>query len=139
MANVKTFGEKIADVLIEDGFVTRERLDELLEESKKAGIRLQKYLIEKSIVSEQDMSVCLGRVLNTPPINLGRISIPQEIAELVPREIARNHKPSLMVGTPSFFWGYLRKSEAGDFESLRIALVGADPGRGQSLHSVLRV
>lgn len=41
-------------------------------------------------------------------------------------EIARNHKPSLMVGTPSFFWGYLRKSEAGDFESLRIALVGAD-------------
>lgn len=41
-------------------------------------------------------------------------------------EIARNHKPSLMVGTPSFFWGYLRKSEPGDFESLRIALVGAD-------------
>lgn len=41
-------------------------------------------------------------------------------------EIARNHKPSLMVGTPSFFWGYLRKSESGDFESLRIALVGAD-------------
>jgi len=41
-------------------------------------------------------------------------------------EIARNHKPSLMVGTPSFFWGYLRKSDPGDFASLRIALVGAD-------------
>ena len=41
-------------------------------------------------------------------------------------EIARNHKPTLMVGTPSFFWGYLRKSEPGDFDSLRIALVGAD-------------
>ncbi len=40
--------------------------------------------------------------------------------------IARDHKPTLMVGTPSFFWGYLRKSEPGDFESLRIALCGAD-------------
>ena len=41
-------------------------------------------------------------------------------------EIARDHKPTLMVGTPSFFWGYLRKSEKGDFDSLRIAMVGAD-------------
>jgi acyl-[acyl-carrier-protein]-phospholipid O-acyltransferase/long-chain-fatty-acid--[acyl-carrier-protein] ligase len=40
--------------------------------------------------------------------------------------IAREHRPTLMVGTPSFFWGYLRKSEPGDFESLRIALCGAD-------------
>jgi acyl-[acyl-carrier-protein]-phospholipid O-acyltransferase/long-chain-fatty-acid--[acyl-carrier-protein] ligase len=40
--------------------------------------------------------------------------------------IAREHKPTLMVGTPSFFWGYLRKSEPGDFDSLRIALCGAD-------------
>ncbi len=41
-------------------------------------------------------------------------------------EIVRDHRATLMVGTPSFFWGYLRKSEPGDFDSLRIALVGAD-------------
>ena len=41
-------------------------------------------------------------------------------------EIVRDHKATLMVGTPSFFWGYLKKSEKGDFDSLRIALVGAD-------------
>ena len=41
-------------------------------------------------------------------------------------EIVRDHKATLMVGTPSFFWGYLKKSEKGDFKSLRIALVGAD-------------
>ena len=41
-------------------------------------------------------------------------------------EIARDAQPTLMVGTPSFFWGYLRKSEQGDFKSLRIALCGAD-------------
>jgi acyl-[acyl-carrier-protein]-phospholipid O-acyltransferase/long-chain-fatty-acid--[acyl-carrier-protein] ligase len=41
-------------------------------------------------------------------------------------EIVRDHKATFMVGTPAFFWGYLRKSEVGDFDSLRIVLVGAD-------------
>jgi len=41
-------------------------------------------------------------------------------------EIVKREKPSLMVGTPSFYWGYLRKSEPGDFSSLRVALCGAD-------------
>ncbi|MFW2368205.1 MAG: AMP-binding protein [Desulforhopalus sp.] len=40
--------------------------------------------------------------------------------------IVREHKATFLVGTPSFFWGYLRKSEKGDFDSLRIALTGAD-------------
>jgi acyl-[acyl-carrier-protein]-phospholipid O-acyltransferase/long-chain-fatty-acid--[acyl-carrier-protein] ligase len=32
----------------------------------------------------------------------------------------------LIGGTPSFFKGYIRKSEPGDFQSIRIALTGAD-------------
>jgi len=41
-------------------------------------------------------------------------------------DIVREEKPTLMVGTPAFFWGYLRKSEPGDFDSLRLMLAGAD-------------
>jgi acyl-[acyl-carrier-protein]-phospholipid O-acyltransferase/long-chain-fatty-acid--[acyl-carrier-protein] ligase len=40
--------------------------------------------------------------------------------------IVREEKVSLMVGTPSFFFGYLRQSEPGDFSSLRVAVAGAD-------------
>ncbi len=40
--------------------------------------------------------------------------------------IAREEKPSIMVGTPSFFWGYLQKSEPGDFKTLRLMVAGAD-------------
>lgn len=40
--------------------------------------------------------------------------------------IVREHQPTLMVGTPSFLWGYLRKSEPGDFDSVRLAVCGAD-------------
>ncbi|MCK4922263.1 MAG: AMP-binding protein [Bacteroidales bacterium] len=41
-------------------------------------------------------------------------------------DIARDEKPTIMVGTPSFFWGYLQKSEPGDFKSLRLMVAGAD-------------
>jgi len=40
--------------------------------------------------------------------------------------IARKEKPTIMVGTPSFFWGYLHKSEPGDFKTLRLMVAGAD-------------
>lgn len=41
-------------------------------------------------------------------------------------KIARDEKPTIMVGTPSFYWGYLQKSDPGDFKSLRIMVAGAD-------------
>lgn len=40
--------------------------------------------------------------------------------------IIREEKPTLMFGTPSFFWGYVKKSEKGDFDSIRLAVCGAD-------------
>lgn len=40
--------------------------------------------------------------------------------------IIREDKPSMVVGTPAFFWGYLNRSKPGDFESVRIAVSGAD-------------
>ncbi len=40
--------------------------------------------------------------------------------------VIREEKPTIMTSTPSFYWGYLRKSEDGDFKSIKYAIVGAD-------------
>ncbi|HSU55094.1 MAG TPA: ATPase, T2SS/T4P/T4SS family [Candidatus Dormibacteraeota bacterium] len=92
MPPVKTFGERIADALVEDGLLSARQVEELLEQQKKEGTRLLKLILEKAYVSEQDMTVSIGRVLNTPPINLPRINIAIEVADLVPRELAHTHK-----------------------------------------------
>ncbi len=92
MPPVKSFGERIADALLEDGLLTARQIEELTEQQKQGGTRLLKLILEKAYVSEQDMAVCMGRVLNTPPINLARIAIPLDIADLLPREVAQNHK-----------------------------------------------
>jgi type IV pilus assembly protein PilB len=92
MPPVKSFGERIADALVEDGLLTGRQIEELLEQQKKGGVRVLKLILEKAYVTEQDMAVSMGRVLNTPPINLSRISIPAEIADLLPREVSHNYK-----------------------------------------------
>ena len=92
MPPVKTFGERIADALVEDGLLTQKQVEELLEQQKKQGTRLLKLVVEKNYISEIDMVVSMGRVLNTPPINLSRIAIPQDLAALIPKEVSRNHK-----------------------------------------------
>ena len=92
MAKVKSFGERIADALVEDGLLSARQIEELLEQQKRGGARLIKLIVDKSYVSEQDLAVSMGRVLNVPPINLARVSIPPEVVELLPRDTAHNYK-----------------------------------------------
>jgi type IV pilus assembly protein PilB len=92
MPPVKSFGERIADALVEDGLLTLAQIEELLERQKKEGTRLLKLVIELAYVTDQDLAVSMGRVLNTPPVNLSRAAIPPDIADLVPRTMANNHK-----------------------------------------------
>ena len=92
MAKVKSFGERIADALVEDGLLGANQVEELLEQQKKEGARLVKLIVEKAYVSEQDLAVCMGRVLNVTPVNVPRVGISPELLELIPREMAHNHK-----------------------------------------------
>jgi type IV pilus assembly protein PilB len=92
MAKIKSFGERIADALVEDGLLSQNQVEELLEQQKKEGARLVKLIIEKSYVSEQDLAVSMGRVLNVPPINIARLNLLPDLVELIPRETAHNHK-----------------------------------------------
>ena len=94
MAKIKSFAERIADALVEDGLLSANQIEELLDRQKKEGARLVKLLIDKDkqYVSPDDLAVCMGRVLNVSPINLPRISILPDVLELVPRDTAHNHK-----------------------------------------------
>jgi type IV pilus assembly protein PilB len=92
MTKVKSFGERIADALVEDGLLTDRQIVELLEQQKKEGARLIKLIIDKAYVSEQDLAVSMGRVLNVSPINLARVSILPDVVELLPRDTTFNYK-----------------------------------------------
>jgi type IV pilus assembly protein PilB len=90
--SAKSFGERIAHVLIEDGIITQAQLEEAMALQKKQGGRLLKLLIDKKYVTEEDMVISTGRCLDTPPINLSKVSVPADVLDLIPRELARNYK-----------------------------------------------
>jgi len=101
MSPVKSFGERIADALIEDKLLTTAQVEELLAQQKKEGTRLLKLLIDKAYVSDADMAVAMGRVLNVPPVNVARVNVAPEVAALIPKEMALNFKvvPVARVGS----------------------------------------
>ena len=88
----KSFGERIADVLIDDGLLLPNQLEEAVGIQQKEGGRLLKILTDKQFVTDQDMAFSMGRCLNTPPINLTKLRVPEEVMALVPRDMAKANK-----------------------------------------------
>jgi type IV pilus assembly protein PilB len=88
----KSFAERIADVLIEDGLLLPNQLEEAVGIQQKEGGRLLKILTDRQFVTDQDMTVSMGRCLNTPLINLSKVRVPEEVMSLVPRDMARANK-----------------------------------------------
>jgi len=100
----KSFGERIADILMEDGLLMPAQLNEVVELQRKQGGRLVRLLTDKGFVTEQDMVMAMGRCLDTPPINLAKIRIPEEVMNLVPKDLAKNYKlaPVCVLGPKLF-------------------------------------
>ncbi len=88
----KSFGERIADILIEEGLLLPNQLEEAIGIQQKEGGRLLKILTDKQFVTDQDMTFSMGRCLNTAPINLPKLRVPEEIMALVPRELAKANR-----------------------------------------------
>src|SRR5438445_4955961 len=88
----QSFAERIAEVLIEDGLLLPNQLEEAVSIQKTEGGRLLKILTDKQFVTEQDMAFSTGRCLNTPPINLAKLHVPEEVMALVPRDMAKTNK-----------------------------------------------
>ncbi len=100
----KSFGERIADILIEDGLLLPNQLTEVMDLQRKQGGRLVRLLTDKGFVTEQDMVMAMGRCLDTPPVNLAKIRVPEEVMALVPKDLAKNYKlaPVCVLGPKLF-------------------------------------
>jgi acyl-[acyl-carrier-protein]-phospholipid O-acyltransferase/long-chain-fatty-acid--[acyl-carrier-protein] ligase len=56
----------------------------------------------------------------------GSVYHPNPMDALRVGELARRHRATLLLGTPTFLGLYLRRIEAGDFKTLRCVIVGAE-------------
>ncbi len=86
---VKTFRDRLIDILIKGKLITEKQLQEALNLQKIKGGRLSEILIGLDFVTEKDLKVALSKSLEIPPINLTRIKIDKGILDFIPQRIAK--------------------------------------------------
>jgi len=83
----RKYSGKITDILLQHKVITPPMLDDAEQEARVAGVRLEKYLVEKKLVKSVDMTLALSEYLKMPPITLAHYTPDPSLLELIPREV----------------------------------------------------
>ncbi|MBC8499021.1 MAG: hypothetical protein H8D39_00615, partial [Candidatus Atribacteria bacterium] len=81
---VKPLKEKIIDALIEAKHLKKEDIKKAINLHKEKGLNLDKILIEKGLITEQELLIILSKELNIPPIDLSKYKIDNELLGIIP-------------------------------------------------------
>ncbi len=79
-------------VLLERKLVTPDQLDELLAVQRTRGGSLQKLLIQRSILTEEELLVVVSQGIGIPPISLSRMKLDPNLRGLISRELALQYE-----------------------------------------------
>ena len=89
MASLK---ERLINVLLDRKLVTPEQLDELLAIQRNRGGSLQKLLIQRGLLTEEQLLVVVSQGLGIPPISLTRMKLDPNLKGLITRELALQYE-----------------------------------------------
>ena len=84
--------ESLAEILLKKEFITKEKLDEVLNEQKTTGLPIQKILIDKGYLSQQQLAQAIASQLDIPYVELGKEKLDAQTIKMVPEELARRFK-----------------------------------------------
>ena len=83
--------ERLGDLLVRDGLITREQLQQALHEQKSTGMRLGYTLVKLGFVEETEITKMLARQYRMPAVDLTRFDVDQRIVKLIPADVAVKH------------------------------------------------
>lgn len=83
--------ERLGDILIREGLITDEQLQEALNYQAKEGGRLGSALVHLDFLSEEDITEVLSNQFGVPSVNLNSFDIEESVLKLIPAEVARKY------------------------------------------------
>jgi type IV pilus assembly protein PilB len=84
-------GDRLGDLLIREGLITKEQLDKALQEQKSNGQRLGYNLVKMGFVQETEITKMLARQYRMPAVDLARFEVDPKIVKMIPADIALKH------------------------------------------------
>jgi type IV pilus assembly protein PilB len=83
--------EKIVDVLIRDGLLTRDQLERVKQEAKQSSTSVNYALVKLGIVPEVELTKLIAKTSRMPAVDLSRFEVDARIIKLIPAELATKH------------------------------------------------
>jgi type IV pilus assembly protein PilB len=88
MATAAAGGDRLGEILLREGLVTREQLAQALAEQKNSKHRLGYVLVKLGLVQELEITKVLARQYRMPAVDLSRFEVDPKIIKLVPADMA---------------------------------------------------
>jgi len=83
--------DRLGDILMREGLISRDQLTSALAEQKATGHRLGYVLVKLGLVQELEVTKVLARQSRMPAVDLSRFEVDPKIIKLVPADFALKH------------------------------------------------
>ena len=80
--------ERIGDLLVREGLITKEQLDKALQEQRQNGTRVGYNLVKLGFIQELELTKTLARQYKMPAVDLSKFEVDPKIAKLIPGDVA---------------------------------------------------
>jgi type IV pilus assembly protein PilB len=80
--------ERIGDLLVREGLITKDQLDKALQEQKQSGTRVGYNLVKLGFVQEIELTKTLARQYKMPAVDLSRFEVDPKVVRLIPGDLA---------------------------------------------------
>ena len=91
MAAPVAASERLGDLLVREGLITREQLDKALQEQRQNGTRVGYNLVKLGYIQETELTKMLARQYKMPAVDLTKFEVDPRIAKLIPADLAVKH------------------------------------------------
>jgi len=84
--------EQLKELVLKTGLVTETSFEQLKEFAKNSNIGLSDAIIEKDIITDENLGILISDFLHIPFIVLSKLSIPEDVFHIIPERVARKQK-----------------------------------------------
>lgn len=84
--------EQLKSLVIKNNLIDEKGFSEIEEEAKNSDYSIAEALVEKDIVSDENLGILISDFLKYPFIVLAKVTIPPDVLNIIPEKIARRKK-----------------------------------------------
>ena len=84
--------EQLKSLILKNGLIDEKEFEKIEEAAKNADVSLSETLVEKDVITDEDLGILIADSLRYPFIQLSKITIAPDVFNIIPEKMARKKK-----------------------------------------------